>query len=123
PYLGVLFDMNENNAQIQHNDYFRDMRNADMGLGVLGGANFQSDSLVYGFVGKLSYPVNRHVDEQVDIKSNLKANLSTRLGVAIGHWMPYAFFGLGSDWTTIKDKLRDGSNFKNFHIDYLYGAG
>lgn len=123
PYLGVLLGMNENNAQIIHENHVSDLKNSDIGLGLMGGVNFQSDSLVYGMEADTLFPITSHSDESISIKGNFKADLRTRFGVAIGRWLPYAFVGLGTDYTTIKDQWKDGSNFKNFHFNYSYGAG
>lgn len=123
PYLGILFGVGESNAQISHVNHIRDLKNSDIGLGAIAGINFQSNRLIYGIEAGTLFPIASHSDEAINIKNNFKADLRTRFGVAIGRWLPYAFVGFGTDYTTIKDRLKDGSNFKNFHFNYSYGAG
>lgn len=123
PYLGVLFGFTNSGVDLIKDHSINALKSSDLDLGVIAGMNFQRNTFIYGIEGGAVFPINKNEKSIVSIRGNFKANLRTRIGVAIGRWLPYGFIGVATNYSTVKDELNHNSDFKNFHFNYVYGAG
>lgn len=123
PYLGIIFGSSNNKAELIKAHKIQALKNSKLDLGLMAGMNFEQNNFVYGIEASAIFPINKNQKHLVNIKDRFNAKLRARLGLDFGKYLPYAFVGLATNYSMVKDNSDNASKFNNFHFDYNYGAG
>lgn len=122
-YLGFLADLGQSNAKLICDKKSFDFSNSDISFGLFGGVNLQDDFAVYGIEGNVLFPVTKQDAYGVDLNKWVTGDMRLRAGVAFGDWLPFVFFGIGGDYTSISTFKKSENVEHKIDFKYVYGLG